>query len=443
MFSESIDDTIVFACFYCNDRTNIYVKTFEEVIEHWRRCHSSESLRFIASKMGACFYCDKIDIFSKLKAHHQHCHNSKRFIVVDQQNRSKCALCHKIFSTSEMTEHFKAHHDSKQCSNIINPICFTQTEIEQLLKLHSSHTKEIVRLDQIIAYKCGNCNELKKTNEISFMQHIEQDRFDFFCSMCPPCNFAGKNIREIIQHEMTEHKFTCDTLKHANYLKKRLYRHFLRTKIIFLNGLVLYKHNMLGTTFDDQQDFWPIKERITKQKLEEFATSQKSFDSREPLRDFELEKQQRLSCNLRVSGIPIGTEKEMGKNFLRICESVGLRHITMNDVDDIYSQADAVIVCLNERKKKKEILSAWYRTPKEDRIRGFGSINKPYIFVENELTPFFLRLRNLAEMARRKRKIFTFFMTDEGFKVKLRKNSTQTPIIWTEADLLKCINGTT
>ncbi|XP_055305026.1 uncharacterized protein LOC129569861 isoform X2 [Sitodiplosis mosellana] len=418
--SANINKNIVYACFYCHNQSNFYVETFAEVYEHWRSSHILKPFRFVAFKKAACFFCDKIDVFSNLSDHHKHQHHLEIFMVVDIENRSKCALCHKIFSLSEMVVHFKTQHEPMHYMLISSPICFTQNEIDQLLSVQSSQThshEEIGSSDQVEAFMCGHCNTTKNISEISFMQHLEQDTFQFKCSVCP---FLAFSIDETAQHEASAHKLTVDKLKHSNGLMGRLERHFLRTRVIFNTGLVLYKHNMLNSTFDDRNAFWPFKERLAKKKLEECTTYDSTplsptVPAKQPesapekvLRTKQLAKQRLLSCDLHISGMDQYIQKGLCETFLLICEAMGLPEVTVDDVEKIYCRSSAINVRLTTWEMKRKILIAW---------------------------------RNASKNAQKQNQIHAFWMTNDGLVVKRNKKCKRTTIVWSKTDLVKCIAG--
>ncbi|XP_055315460.1 uncharacterized protein LOC129575616 [Sitodiplosis mosellana] len=251
---------IMFCCFDCNNQTNIFVDTFSEVYDHWKSCHDSMPFRFVAVGKAACYHCGKVDVFAKLKDHHKSIHPSKIFVVVDWQKKSKCGLCHKEFSKSEMIVHFEAEHKPLHYAHINSPICLNQSEIKQLISLNSSQTEAIAPSGRFAAFMCGYCHTVENICEVSFMQHIKMDPFQFNCSVCP---FWGSSIRETTQHEATVHRLTIDTLNHSNILMDRLEQYYLQTRVIFTNGLVLYKHNirhlMIATNFGQLKKNWQCR----------------------------------------------------------------------------------------------------------------------------------------------------------------------------------------
>lgn len=439
---SNIDRDIVFACFYCHSQSNFYVETFAEVYEHWRSSHMLKSFRFIAFKKAACFFCGKFDVFSNLRNHHKHEHHAEIFIAVtDEENKSKCGLCHKMFSLSEMVVHFKSEHDPMHYIGIPSPVCFTQGELEQLLSLNMPQPFSHGNTDsfgEIEAFMCGHCNVTKNVSEISFLQHLEEDAFQFKCS---ECQFLGNTIDETVQHESSVHYLEIDKQKHLHGLMGRLDRHFLRTRVIFTNGLVLWKHNILNSTFDDHNVFWPFKEQLVKQK---FATPSlptapsKKPESEKVLRTKQLAKQMANALHLHISGIHLDVNRRKGllNTFLLICEAIGVNNLTEDDIQDIYRcRSNAVIVRLQTLEMKKQILNAWIKAAKTSLPPTCN------VLIQPELTPFFLNLWNLAKNAQKKNRIHSFWMSDDGLVVKPNKNSHRKIIVWSKDDLTRCISG--
>lgn len=421
-----MDKNIKFAC--CNCKINSCFKTFTEVYDHWKVIHESHSkpFRFVAIATAACFYCDTIDTFPALQYHHNHNHHSETFAVVNRHNKSNCGLCHQEIMKSEMAKHFKERHPPQIFLCIKNPICFTQSEMDQLLTLNPS--QETDEPGQMEAFCCGYCKCEKKTSEISFQQHIEQDAFQIVCTMC---KFLGNNIREMTQHEASVHNLTSDVMKHERILKERLERYFLRTRIMFSNGLVLYKHNMLNTDFDDQEEF----RRFVSQKVEEYRkpTNQPDDVPNKTIfeRKQELQIQRSYRTNLFITGIQ-NNSSDLPSRFLGICEAIGLPNITRNQIEDIFRRSNGVIVKLIKCKLKEKILRNW-RTAREN-----GELKKSFldVHIQNHLTPFFVNLRKYAKQAKANNYIQSFWITDDGLKVK-RNATSKAVIVWSNSELLK------
>ncbi|XP_055305003.1 uncharacterized protein LOC129569846 [Sitodiplosis mosellana] len=440
------DKSIMFICFHCHNQTNFSSETFADVYNHWECNHGALPFRFMAYGKAACFYCDKVDVFSHLLGHHKHRHPTKIFIVVDRENKSKCGLCHKQFSPTEMVEHFKSQHDPLSYVEIKSPVCFSQSEMDQLLSIRLSEEIDITQ--QIEGLICGNCKDGREMDmsETSFMKHIEHDA-DTLKFKCSACTFSGKSIQQTVQHEISAHKLPKDIMKHVKILTNQLERRYFRTKVVFANGLVLFKHNTLNTTFDDRKEIWPLIKRIAKQKSEEctrnVVQSKSASISQNVLHEEELTKYRRLCTNIRITGIAYENEADLLNIFLHICRVIGMPHVSQNDVHDIYRRSVAVVIVqMVEQDLKNEIIRAWHSTPKMVKLQHLKSIMNGHIkiFFESELTPFFVKLKKHVELAKENQQIHSFSMTDNGIKV-IGVNCKKPAIIWSKCELEKYIQG--
>lgn len=430
---------IAFACFYCHSQPSFFVDTFTEIYDHWKHSHGAIPFRFFVVGMAACFYCGKIDVFPNLQGHHKHNHHSEIFVVVDRKNRSKCGLCQRIFSASEMVVHFKSQHDPCLLVGINSPVCFTQNELDQLLTMNSCQEEP-----KQTGYMCGHCNSSKKTIEIPFMEHIEQDKFQYRCTVCPT---VGKSIQETAHHEEITHNLTNMASKHANGLLSRLERYYLRTRIIFNNGLVLFKHNVLNTTFDDRKEFWKLKERLAKEKYIECTTK---INEKLPIKlsfanKNELFRQRTYRNNLCIRGISTITSDEiLRKIFAKICSAMEMNE--SDEIESIFQRAgNDIIVKFKNYDLKKLILKQWERmsiTNKLEKLKPLKliapKIDLAKIDVQNDLTDFFRLLWLDAQEAKDKNRIHSFWISENGISVKCTHKSP-IDIIWSKADLIKCI----
>ncbi|XP_055305062.1 uncharacterized protein LOC129569882 [Sitodiplosis mosellana] len=440
------EKSVVFACFYCHSQPSYFVDTFSEVFNHWQQSHGASPFRFFAVGMAACFYCGKVDVFPNLQGHHKHQHNKEVFVVVDRRDRSKCGLCQKDFSASEMVVHFKSQHDPCLLMGINSPVCFTQHEIEQLMSINPGR-----KLPAPVGFMCGHCNVTKKTNEISFLQHIEQDAFQYKCTICTD---VGKSIQEIAHHEETVHNLKNPAAKHANGLLGRLERYHLRTRIIFNNGLVLFKHNVLHTKFDDRSEFWPIRERLVKQKYTESSKPTTKIDVTLPSTRIpfayrnELNRQRTYRNNLCIRGITtISSDEVLRKIFANICIAMEMDTGSSSDgIDSIFQRAGKdIIVRFKKWELKKNILKQWDQMSTVDKLVKLKplkliepKIDLAAIEVQNDLTDFFRLLWQDAQEAKDKQQIYSFWISENGLSLKCTFKS-KSEIIWSKSDLIKAI----
>ncbi|XP_031634359.1 uncharacterized protein LOC116347777 [Contarinia nasturtii] len=427
---------IMFACFYC--MPHYYTTKFEKVYEHWQNSHipAREPFRFIATKKAACFYCDRVDKFSTLGAHHKHQHHAEVFVVVDKDNKSKCGLCHKIFSSSEMVKHSKKKHTSHHLADIHSPVCLTQNEIEELLTINATKASSDVPT-RITAFKCGHCRSVKKISEISFLDHIEQDAFKFQCSVCSEVtvNINGARAHDEILHDLkdTHHKY-------LSQLIDRLERYYYRTQLMFSNGLVLYHQNLLSTTFDESSAFWSLRDKIKKKQLDDcFSNQESSPVLTKKLRENQLMLQSSFGNNLCITGITnTQTDEQLSSIFLVICKATNV-DATMHDVECITQRKSDILVKLYQRKLKNNIIQAWKGMSKKDRFDKCKRIGRS-IDIQCDFTPFFKKLFGCAERAKGRNQIqWYYFNSNKGLNVKTKNQ--ESIIIWSKTDLLNYIDS--
>ncbi|XP_031640578.1 uncharacterized protein LOC116352242 [Contarinia nasturtii] len=443
----------VFACFYSKCQINLFITTLQEVYGHWKDAHemSMKPFRFVAIGKAACFYCNKVDVFPQLVPHHKHRHHSEIMVIVDKENKSKCGLCHRIFSSSEMVVHFKQQHDPSLLGGINSPVCFSEAEVTDLLKINSTpnglceFNSAVNGPNEIKAFVCGFCGAAKSLSETSFIDHIENDIFKYSCSAC---SFLSDSIHEITQHEETVHHMTNVHIKHKTTLDSRLERYYMRTRVIFSNGLALFKHNLLNTKFDDRSEFWSFKERFVKQKSNEGILPKMKDDDK--LSDFhrkELKRQRAYHNNLCIRGImTVVGQDELHQILAFICKVLHVE-ITKNDFDTLFQRSGFdVIVKMRTFDLKKQILKHFdsiEKTKIPEKFKGIlnicSLIDLKMFSVENDLTGFFRELYEYAQMKKDKMHIHSVWISDRGISVKVTFKSP-IEIIWTKTDLDKCIH---
>lgn len=432
---------MVYICFHCQKQvdnnkdhramTAEPSNTIEEMKSHWESNHALKPFLYYAVGVGACFYCDYIDTFSQLQAHYQQKHAEHTFIVVDQRNRSKCGLCHKIFSNTDMHTHFKSEHHSFYLYGTFSPICFTQKEIDWLIRWNLSGIVE--NPSKVQYFICGHCSLQYNADTMSLKQHYEQDKFLFQCSNCV---YTTKRKHELFAHEKQTHNLSNVRTKHFEILKNRSHKYYLRTKLIFSNGLVLFNHNLLNTKFDDRNDFWPFVEHfVAKIFPTRAATTSHNTQHDVPpkiaiLRTKELARQRQFRNNLCILGIEHVQKERLLPHFLQICDAIGAP-IQPENFTIFKRKHNDVIVKLTELEIKKRILKAWNDCENANRIGILKSIN-----IQNDLTRFFQLLWESVEIAKEKKHIHSFWISERGLNVK-RTQTSKSIVIWSKKSLMK------
>lgn len=455
----------MFVCFYCHktaaskNQRNVEFNSFDELQAHLTADHGSQEVKFFAIGTAACFHCDQGKIlgsFQRLMEHHRTKHETEIFVVVDQQNCQKCGLCQLYIDyPTAMVEHFKKYHHSNLLPKIFNPICFTQNEIDWLLKLRQN--EDLEKLSQLENFQCGLCGKLRDTKTTHLERHLKGDKFEFSCKNC---KFETEEIDKLISHEQKVHSSKNPRSEHKNYFMDRVKRIYFRTKLLFSNGLVVFKHNVLKTSFDDSSEFMPFIERFASQKFDESMKSIKSSKSTIQSNSFDagiakpdkrafyekqLVIQRRFKNKVCISGIfGIFNDNYILMNFfLEICKLIGAT-ITSNDVSQIQYKKNAIIVTMVKYDMKRNILDTW-----EDiqNLKGFvtqmrsseiNGIPLSDFSIEEHLTHFFKPLKCAAEKAKKDKQILSCWMSYHGLKIKVDQQK-KPEIIWSILDLTKLI----
>lgn len=288
--SEKITDFIKYRCVHCQD-VNHWIETFnapKDVYAHWLSCHTeppnTKQFRYFMVEYAACYYCKMTGTYHELIKHHKNSHLSDQFVIVNQNDVKKCALC--TYSGLGMIEHFHTMHklvlktlSRRNLRSVYTPLQLSDTMLNELLesKVHirqicgyckmdfeterdirhhhnTIHTTQKMLIKEIytnyiVQLICGVCHI--KVDRSLFLRHIETHARDW---MCHKCNFTTIDMCQMANHDQT-HK-SGDTFKHrCIQLRNRLKRVFLKTEMFFGNGIVLTKQNLLNTKYDDSKHF--------------------------------------------------------------------------------------------------------------------------------------------------------------------------------------------
>ncbi|XP_031635187.1 uncharacterized protein LOC116348348 isoform X2 [Contarinia nasturtii] len=288
------DNHLVFYCAACHDAeqsstSRAFVNVYD-VHAHWMLTHTkstdSKPFRFYAVEFVACYYCKLISTFDEVKRHQQAAHTNEPLVITNILNRQKCALCD--YCADNLAYHLKTAHELVLRMNEFNLTRFTDETLSKLLAI------EVYK-----KYKCHYCLEVCETKD-NIKQHITNDhklpiKFDTFVdnhnvkiiagccesvidlqeflnhmadpnhvfkTYCAKCNFRTEKLDELfefVKHQVTVHSALID----PDFLFRRLLKtKFWQTQVIFGNGLVLTKHNLLGTEFDDSKPFDELIEHL-------------------------------------------------------------------------------------------------------------------------------------------------------------------------------------
>lgn len=251
-------------CVHCHSSNNLncYIfETIENVYGHWLSNHTELPValpfQFYAVEMIACYYCNFMCYYNQLGKHHQNHHSNVPFVRVRTENRQECAQC--LYSGDDIVCHYQQMHASNDCANIFNPICFTKELLSEIFTI-DIHKKR----------RCNYCNDTFETDhEIkmhSFLKHPDLDVSIVQWNDVQPneisyliCGLCNREIQpaHFLNHIETEsERLGASSERFISYMK---------TKVIFGNGFVAHKQNLICSPYDDSEQIQGIIQHFAAQ----------------------------------------------------------------------------------------------------------------------------------------------------------------------------------
>lgn len=291
-WNASFDRNILYDCAHCCGKI-YHFNCVQDVFEHWKNVHNGdESLpfRFFAIPLVSCPYCNIMSTFQDLTNHFRQEHPDQLFVAVQSMTPKQCSLCN--FSGYGVLDHFRREHGTILQENQINPVCLSDDTIDQLLKInvrkkfkcnrcdeayesesdirdHFLDEHSTLKFERIEFYDNQNVQLFSKCcnseiEQITFFEHLVKHERSFGC---PQCLFRTNDSFEFMNHGIEEHRNHTDacTLE-LNYLKNW----FWHSEYVFGNGLILNKHNLVGTTIDDSQRFMEFIQAFVMEREKNF-----------------------------------------------------------------------------------------------------------------------------------------------------------------------------
>lgn len=268
-------------CAHCHESDDWFLvfsfETIDDVYGHWLSNHTelpkAKPFLFYVVELVGCYYCHYSGLYDRLRKHHADKHPDDQFVVARKMNREQCAFCYYI--GPDLANHVQQTHKQVLKADIFNPVCFLQENLRQYLAIdihrkrqcgycgetfetdhecqqhqfyeHLGKTKSIyewrAKAPYEIAYiRCGRCNS--EIEPQHYYKHVEIDRAVFLSS--------NKSQSATYQDK--------DERKYAEYFQ--LYQDYLKTKVIFANGMICFKQNLIFSEYDDTQAFDDTVNRI-------------------------------------------------------------------------------------------------------------------------------------------------------------------------------------
>lgn len=281
------DSNLIYYCAHCRDASKLSSWAYmsvEDVHSHWILIHSNSPIprpfHFYAVELVSCLHCRLMSSFEEIKNHQKLVHPDEPLVITNVLNLRKCGLCD--YTNDDLAQHLKTEHELVLRMDAFNPTRFSQDILNQLLytTIHKkfkckycdvmfetrldiqNHTCTEQKMplsfkmvpDQLTVKIVAECCQSVLYLE-DFLEHVATSNHPF-PGTCSKCTFQTTDLYEYVNHQVEVHQMA----KSADEMFRRLLQtRFWSTKVIFGNGLVLSKHNLLGTEFDDSKPFeWVI-----------------------------------------------------------------------------------------------------------------------------------------------------------------------------------------
>lgn len=237
------DQYLLYYCGHCNDST-IFIDA-DEVYDHWLDNHNEEGkpFRFCVAQLAQCHWCEVFSTFEGLKKHQMEQHSASAFIVKDFIDQSKCGLC-LADGDGSMQTHFENNHQTVLKAELFSPIPLSNYILQKLVYVEGQKK-----------YKCGYCAEIFETKD-EFQSHHSKKHF-----LAEPDseklydNQSMHLIAGCCGAKLEPKKLFGHFKKHKIMSEVRLTMYYWETKVVFGNGLMLNKQNLLGTKLNDTNEF--------------------------------------------------------------------------------------------------------------------------------------------------------------------------------------------
>lgn len=268
------DRYLVYYCGHCQDTeySDIY-----SVYGHWKQLHVKadcvKPFRFEVMALVTCNACKIISTFDGLRKHYEMRHPKQNLVVNDLLTPEKCGLCNYI--GNDILGHF-ADHDLVVQSDVLNPIPIDDSTLERISTILIEKKKECFHCGSIFEtisqleyhyvddhptkqmhYEVYNGNippvliaGCCKSN-IAMDEFIEHLRNHKIPIQCQQCSFKTIDLNDLAAHDVTVHNVGQD----QHFRLQCLLRTFhYQSRVVFGNGLIISKANLIGTRLDDTNE---------------------------------------------------------------------------------------------------------------------------------------------------------------------------------------------
>lgn len=417
-------------------------------------------------------------------------HPDEPKIIVNPKYRNYCSVCH--FKGDNLKQHFDDMHDIILQTGVFNAVCLPDATLMDLLAfdVHKKQvcgycddvfeSKTLIEQHQSIAHAtkkplfteffddenayliCSYCKcQLRRSEYVSHIDLSHTYKFN-----CTKCIFETSDLIALIDHDKDVHHLNSLNF-HCSEFSDLLKKHYFETRIVFGNGLVVNKYNVLGTKYDDSLRFVQFIESLIAEKKRQFNRRSKCrrSSSTDPPEDSEsddlsesssvvdmatsspnalyseLNKQNKIIKNVTIEGVKWCKDEDLCEIFEEICKRLG-SSVEIADIESIYrmhKKGDIIIVEFKELAVKERFIfrssriflwnSDLKRVPQTGRRRK-------RIYINNEMTRFYRSLWNIARKQRKRGIIYSAKISKYGLELR-RTSKSKAKIILKRSELLR------
>lgn len=318
-----------------------------------------------------------------------------------------------------------------------------KTDQFQFTRLTNFQLKKLLAMKITAKHSTSN-SELESTDN----DNIQKQVSDYIYCGYKDCEEKLRKYKFLSHIEM--HSKDIRANHGEKEFKKLLRRIYSKTKVVFLNGMVLIKYNLLSTNLGDSTKYEKFIESllsIKKEATHDLAgdviilaqtngestptvssttvTKRSESDSSDQLLK-ELKSQNERCNTISIIGIEQRNCEILEDIFLRICLKLNI-DILKNDILEVFRSSGKIIgVKFRSNKKKDEILNCeklLYTSDISD------SLPRKLIQFRKYMTKFYASIANHLREALKDGKIYSSDLTKDGFLIKKTKNSRANVIL--------------
>lgn len=352
----------------------------------------------------------------------------------------------KIFIHWEEQHHIGNDHPFLFCIEYRKNRIMQKTDQFQFTKLTNFQLKILLEM-KITAKHYNSSSELETADN----DNIQKQVSDYIYCGYKDCEEKMRKYKFLSHIEM--HAKDIRARNGEKEFKKLLRRIYSKTKVVFVNGMVLIKYNLLSTNLGDSMKFEKFIESLLSIKMEPMhdsaeevivlnqtngestptvssttaTTITKSSES-EPFDQLLTKlKSQNERCNtISIIGIQQKNGEILEDIFHRICLKLKI-DIFKIDILEIFRSSERIIgVKFRNNRKKDEILNCGKLLYTSDISNSFP---RKLIQFRKYMTKFYASIDNHLREALKDGKIYSFDLTKDGFLIKKTKNSRANVIL--------------